>query len=266
MKKTIVAAAVAAFVSVPAFADVSVSGNVYGEATDSDAQVFTDLFFKASEDLGNGMKASSKIQIVGDNGGEGAGEQSVALSGDFGTITAGRFESYTEGSVAAMAANDPSHQVSIEPNVGNSGWLAAARYTSPSMSGAKFIIESDEAADVSTMAVEYSNAGLTVKYAAEDNAGTDVTTIAASYKMGDAKATIVNFDADGADSVNYIGVDYTMGANNIAYAMIDGGANDGDSTLSLKHSLSKSTSAYIAMKNDDSASDTTTVVGILQKF
>jgi hypothetical protein len=266
MKKTIVAAAVAAFVSVPAFADMAVNGNIYGEATSDDAQVFTDLFVKASEDLGNGMKASTKLQIVGDNDGYAAGERSVSLSGGFGTIQAGRFESYTEASVAAMAANDPSHQVSIEPTLGNSGWLAGVRYHSPSMSGASVVLETDEAADVQTVGVQYSNAGLTVKYAAEDNAGTDVTTIAASYNMDGLTATVVNFDADGQDSVNYFGAAYTMGANTVAYAMVDGGAADGDSTLSLSHAMSKSTSAYIAMKNDDSADDTTTVVGILQKF
>jgi len=174
MKKTIIASAIAAVVAAPAaFADVTVSGNVYAETGETDGvdstKVYTDVFFKASEDLGNGMKAFSTIQMYGDNdsassatvthtadtdlgtatattitaaseetasvASKDAGVRIVGLSGDFGTIEAGRMESFTEGAVAAMAANDPSHGVSNEPDNGNATWIQAVRYTSPSFNG-----------------------------------------------------------------------------------------------------------------------------------
>jgi regulator of PEP synthase PpsR (kinase-PPPase family) len=75
MKKTIIASAVAAAVSAPvAFADVSISGMVNPEFSDSNAatgyaaSVNTDLVFKGSEDLGNGLKASFKYHIFHDDG------------------------------------------------------------------------------------------------------------------------------------------------------------------------------------------------------
>jgi predicted porin len=69
MKKTIIASAIAAAVAAPAaFADVKISGMVaYEQSTKDDAgvstdagNVYTDLVFTGSEDLGNGLKAGFK--------------------------------------------------------------------------------------------------------------------------------------------------------------------------------------------------------------
>jgi hypothetical protein len=286
MKKTIIAASIAAVVAAPAaFADVSVSGNVYGEATDSDAQVFTDLFFKASEDLGNGLKVSSVIQIVGDNasqattgaiastdqtgtlsvGSQTAGERSVSLAGDFGTIQAGRMEANIENKVWSMAANDPSHQASIETS-GNQVWIAGVRYTTPSFNGISAVYETDQA-DFTGFGVNYSGHGVTAKYAKEDNGTDEFTSWAIKYGMNGLNATYAVLD-NTTDDVkdSYMGVDYTMGAIKVAYAQVSGDTNDGDSTMSVAYSLSKSTTAYIAADKDDSADDTTTVFGLVQKF
>jgi predicted porin len=152
MKKTILAASVAALVAAPAaFADVKIGGNVIQEfVTDSDdagtsedglvSAAAVDLVFSVSEDLGNGMSAFAKIHTLRDNGGSGNADQVVGLKGDFGTIIAGRMEDFSESKVAGMAAVDSSDKLSIEPNgyhnTGRSeGGLA---YVSPSFNGLTF--------------------------------------------------------------------------------------------------------------------------------
>jgi len=152
MKKTIIAASVAALVAAPAaFADVKIGGNVIQEfVTDSDdtgtsedglvSAAAVDLVFSVSEDLGNGMSAFAKIHTLRDNGGSGNADQVVGIKGDFGTIVAGRMEDFSEGKVAAMAAVDSSDKLSIEPN----GYHQTGRaegglaYVSPSFNGLTF--------------------------------------------------------------------------------------------------------------------------------
>jgi len=78
MKKTIIAAAVAASVAAPAaFADVKVGGMVAPEFTNTDSttntdegRVWTDLVFSGSEDLGNGLTASFKYHMFADTSGD----------------------------------------------------------------------------------------------------------------------------------------------------------------------------------------------------
>jgi predicted porin len=153
MKKTLVAAAVAAVVAAPAasFADVKIGGNVIqefvsdGDETGSkedglESKAAVDLVFSVSEDLGNGMSAFAKIHTLRDNGGSGNADQVVGLKGDFGTLVVGRMEDFSEGKVAAMAATDSSDALSIEPNGSfntgrNEGGIA---YISPSFNGLTF--------------------------------------------------------------------------------------------------------------------------------
>jgi predicted porin len=153
MKKTILAASVAALVAAPAaFADVNISGNVIQEFVSDDAsghsdhgidsEAAVDLVFSVSEDLGNGMSAFAKIHQMSDDGSgsQGPADQIVGIKGDFGTIVAGRMEDFTEGKVSAMAANDSSDTLSIETNRGFSTGRSegALAYISPSFNGFTF--------------------------------------------------------------------------------------------------------------------------------
>jgi hypothetical protein len=287
MKKTIIASAISAVVAAPAaFADVSVSGNVYAEATDANAQVFTDVFFKASEDLGNGMKVSSLIQIVGDNdsaattaaigspsdadgvsvASKTAGYRTVSLAGDFGTITAGRMEANIEQNIQAMAANDPSHAASIEA-AGNETWIAAVRYTTPSFNGISATYETDQG-DYTGWSVQYSGNGATVKYGKEDDGTTEFTAYALAYGMNglNVKYVVMDNDTTANNKACFMGADYKMGAITVAAAQNSCDVDDGDTTMSVAYALSKSTTAYIAADKDDSADDTTTYFGLVQKF
>jgi hypothetical protein len=286
MKKTIVAAAVAAVFAAPvAMADVKISGAVQFEAgefddaqTDptsaansSDNRVKTDITFSGSEDLGNGLKAGFKITQTADGQTAQRTDEDmyVTLSNGTFNLKAGNFEHYIESSIGAMAANDASHDVSNEISGDESGASVTGQSIELSASpiaGVTVGFQTGDAAD--TMFAQYSNAGLTVRVASENNdGGDDVLGVAAEYKYDNLTVRYVTIEDRDADDPAWLGASYTMGANTIAVGMIDGGASDGDTTLSLSHALSKSTSVYLVSGTDDSASaNDETVVGIKHSF
>jgi len=305
MKKTIIAAAVAAVVAAPAaFAEVSISGQINQEFIDSgsdwDNDLNSDIVFKGSEDLGNGLKASFVIHRYFDDGRYGSygssraqddskettADQSISLSGDFGAIKVGRFEPYTVSAITSMMNIDASDALDLETSFGRGRTNGGMQYVSPSMNGLTVGIEgfaSEDSAgdDLATTTVfgQYSNAGLTIKVAKEsfgngtDAAGDlDVTSIGASYKMGDLEVRVVNTDDDngtGADIANtFYGAKYTMGANTIAVGMNDHDtANSDDKIFSVSHALSKRTSVYLVHESIDATStDDNTVIGVAHKF
>jgi predicted porin len=325
MKKTIIAASIAAVVAAPAaFADVTISGMVnmevqdLGKTTGWDNSVNTDLVIQASEDLGNGMKAGMKYHIFHDDGASttsngsthvlanNVADLTVFVSGDFGTINAGRQETVNMAYFHGFAAGDAAHDMTLEDANGQQNRLNAIAYTTPSMNGfsvtgvvgigagmANSGTDTDDV-DATEIVAKYSNGPLTVavgstKHKGGTAADETVRNIAASYTMGDLKLSVLNRDVDDSDAgtadnkMTTFGVNYTMG-NNALYAGItdsDDG-QDGDYVVSFAHNLSKRTSVYVAYKNDDSgvaAADATTtknavkaqddanvLVGIQHKF
>jgi len=318
MKKTLVAASIAALVAAPAaFADVKISGNVIQEFVSDgddtgtnedglDSAAAVDLVFSVSEDLGNGMTAFAKIHNLSDNGTGSQADQVVGIKGDFGTIVAGRMEDFSEGKVAAMAANDASDTLSIEPNgaydtARSEGGMA---YVSPSFNGLTVGIAGyalDNAAgngrngnlDGTDIMVEYSNGPLLVRVAQEkldsDTAGEQdqkTTSIGVQYKMGDVTLKGYQFDVDNGDftATNdvdgyFVGADMKMGANTFAvsYAEEDnvntvtkGNGQNKSTMFSINHALSKRTSltaAYRSIDDADAGADRdVTAVGIKHVF
>jgi hypothetical protein len=281
MKKTIVAAAVAAVFAAPvAMADVSISGAVQfetGEFDDStvaggtDNRIKTDIKFSGSEDLGNGLKAGFKIVRTKDENAAASGETDayITVSGDFGQVKVGGFEQYLESSIGAMAANDASHDVSNEISDGESDYDTAREAIEVSVSPMAGLTVGYQMADnADTVYAAYSNAGLTVRIGSENNDdGDDVIGLAASYKMDGLTVTAVSLDNNSGDAPAWYGASYTMGANTIAASVVDGGDTDGDTTLSLSHALSKSTNVYLVMGTDDGTpANDETVVGIKHTF
>jgi predicted porin len=224
MKKTIIAAAVAAAVAAPAaFADVSISGMVNPEFINSDTTdedsygaVNTDLVFTGSEDLGNGMKASFKYHLFNDGNatdatgaGNGVADTTVTLSGDFGAITAGRMESFHESKVQGFLNIDPSHDLDLENTLDNAAagdrGNAVVAYTSPSMNGFQISVAtgmindannasgaaatSGDWNDATDVMVSYSANGLTVFAERMDldyhTTDDSFEAIGGSYKIGD---------------------------------------------------------------------------------
>jgi len=301
MKKTIIAAAVAAAVAAPAaFADVKVSGQINQEFKDVDGSDLAsgnnvDVVISGSEDLGNGMKASFKIHRFFDDGDSNStgdtdksADMSISLSGDFGSVTTGRFEPYTVSSIASMMNIDAAEDLDLETTTTSQQRSEGGfRYVAPTMNGLTVGVEgfadSSAAGDdfgTTTIFAQYANGPLLVRVAQETNGGAtasaadeDVTSIAASYTMEGLKATVVHIQDDNAASADedttVYGLNYTMGANTIGFGVTDSDvtATDGDSIISLKHSLSKQTSVYIVHKNEDQASaNDTTLVGVKHSF
>jgi predicted porin len=315
MKKTIVAAAVAAsFVAPVAMAEVSISGMVNPEFIDQDGTtgwgasgINTDLVFKASEDLGNGLKATAKIHTFIDSNnssnssiddadgatGDGAGrtaDLSVTISGDFGSVVAGRFEPASEGVMDAFMNIDASHDLDLEDNTNAIGRTNnGLAYHSPSMNGFKVGLgnfasagttDDGDFAGAQEIFVKYSNGPLTVMANnTEVDGGTEHQSVAVSYKMGDlelrAMERSTNTGAAGAadkDST-FFGAKYTMGANTFAIGMLDddgvtvGSDTNADAEIySLSHAMSKNTSVYVTVLSSDAANSDKTAVGIVQKF
>jgi hypothetical protein len=313
MKKTLIAAGIAAVVAAPAaFAEVKISGVVEqaftmvenGDMVDTSDNA---IVFAASEDLGNGLSAFAKIVLDTDNAAAGK-DQVVGLKGSFGTFMTGRMEDFTRSKLAAKMtflgaggaggdgtgtagrANAATETVEGQMNRGASRTDGGIAYVSPTMNGFHFGIAAfeDNATDI---AVFYDNGPLSLAASREEQttalnpAGTkdQVTTmLAASYTMGDLKATIVRASVDDAsgvagndgDDMAYR-LDYKMGNNTISAAYLDNestsGADAGDITqVELVHNFSKRTAAYVSYVMDDNTGSTadvdTLTFGMQHKF
>jgi hypothetical protein len=231
MKKTIIAASIAAVVAAPAaFADVKISGQTNVEFFQSGEAINgndvakdelgvdrnTDIVVSVSEDLDNGMKAFATISIVDDassndgasnntgtvgtghattGAGMGSGStQIVGLATDFGTITMGKQEMFIESKAAAMAANDAADYLSneVSTSVGETG-EGTVEYTSPAMGGFKAVISARGETTASGNTDDLDKTGFGVEYS---NAGLLVRA--------------ATMDDNGTDT-NVLGVQYSMG-------------------------------------------------------
>jgi hypothetical protein len=286
MKKTIVAAAIAAVVAAPAaFAEVSISGQINAEfTTDSDDvtsavgvdtantmfgaidqnagedglenDVNVDIVLQSTEDLGNGMKLSAKIHLLQDSGTQGTADESIALSGDFGTVVVGRMEDFTESRISAVADTwDPVDGFSLEnQNTASGRTNGGLAYVSPSMNGltigvAGYAVENgqlnalatstvatdagDAKFDATDVMISYSNGPLAVTYTRESIDGDavavgrqdqDSDNVAVSYKMGDLTLAMTWQDvtdnlaaaANNDAQSTFVGAKYAMGNNELS--------------------------------------------------
>jgi predicted porin len=233
MKKTIIAASVAALVAAPAaFADVTIGGNVIQEFVSDnasghsdhgiDSEAAVDLVFSVSEDLGNGMSAFAKIHQLSDDGSgsQAPADQIVGIKGDFGTIVAGRMESFTEGKVSAMAANDASDTLSIETNRGFATARAdgALAYVSPSFNGLTFGVAgfamNNTGSDQSTTTGTISMAAGTIQTSAIISQGNGtqsfISTAATTYTSLTTNAANVTNQSASFDAIDVM-VEYANG-------------------------------------------------------
>ena len=300
MKKTIIAASIAAVAAAPAaFADVSISGYASAEFAEDQMQVNNDIVFKASEDLGNGMKATAKYHMFTDTnhgtGTVGAGgatnvqvgddvagsdnsktaDLSITLSGDFGSLTAGRSEGFDEGVFAAFVNIDAAHDADLEGYFDGAAEVQKRderlKYVSPSFNGVKIgITTQDNGANKfedKEYMVSYSANGLMVMAGKSEEGTNETTNIAASYKMGDLEVRVANreLDQNGVTTDGtFLGAKFTMGANTIAFGTVNADAGDAN-IFSVAHNFSKKTSVYAVVTDPDGAASTT-LIGLAQKF
>jgi predicted porin len=238
MKKTIIAASIAAAVAAPAaFADVAISGMVNPEFIDKDGDtgyaasaVNTDLVLTGSEDLGNGMTASFKYHMYHDTGTDAVADTSVALKGDFGTVVAGRMESLHESVAQAFLNIDASHDLDLENGLAGDfigdRQDSALAYISPTVGGFHVGVamiqgvdgtDSDSFNSASDVIAVYENAGLKVfaNRLNADNAEMDAAADA---------ALVVNAAGNGADveaATDQVTADVTIDAFGASYKIGD---------------------------------------------
>ena len=314
-KKTLIAAAVATMASSVAMADVSVSGQVktYFVTTDAtsagnngkDWAPVTDtaIDFKASEDLGNGMSVFAQISLDTDainasttdttTNQSSEKDSKLGLKGGFGTLVMGRMETLSEGAVSSMMDDGGALE---SPLITGFARYDAIAYVSPTVNGLHAAIAGTTNGDAITttdkdgdgmfqhidFVVAYDNGPLSVKVAradidAADNstANYDVTTIAASYKIGALKVSAMNVEKDFDDTTADLGddiyrLDYTMGNNSIllghrSHDAGTGGTSNDLTSLKLTHKLSARTAAWVGVRDVESGADQTHF-GMIHKF
>jgi len=300
-KKTLIAAAVATIASTAAMADVSISGQVKVTVADNDtsdhaASLDNSLTFKSSEDLGNGLTGFAQITLDTDvdtdttasaeaavaSTGTIEKDAKVGIKGGFGTVVIGRMETLTEGAVSSMMDDGGSHG-NLETGLTSLGRYNAIAYVSPTVNGlhvaaAGTMDGTDSGMFKNTdVLVAYDNGPLSLKAARTSvEAGAsdyDVTSLAASYKIGDLKlsALSVEKDVDGGTSErdNMYRADYSMGNNSILLGRIDDDtANSDITTIKLTHKFSKRTAVWIGHRDKGTAiaGGDTTHFGMIQKF
>jgi predicted porin len=164
MKKTLIAAGIAAVIAAPAaFADVSVSGQVKWTMTDGGTKgsetrsMGSDnaIDFKVSEDLGNGLTAFAQITLDTDADTDTTASSTAAVAttgtvqkdakagikGAFGTIVYGRMETLSEGVASAKMDDGRSTHTNaagghnLESGITALGRVNAIAYISPTVNG-----------------------------------------------------------------------------------------------------------------------------------
>jgi len=292
MKKTIIAAAIATVVAAPAMADVSVSGAVKLTIADIDDDTNnygpsfngSQLSFKASEDLGNGLTAFAETTLNTDGMNNAADtanavatqaaiadttvagavtaqtaanaknanfgqikDMKLGVKGGFGTIVAGRMETLTEGAVSSMmddGASTHAASTQLESGLTGIGRVNAVAYVSPTVNGF-------HAAVAGTL------------NSADDSMFQHVD-IAAVYANGPLTVKASRVDFDGTDNnVTAIGASYAMGDAKVSAmrTSADAGAatnalatSADDTMLRLDYKMGNN-SILLATKDSDVGSD-----------
>jgi hypothetical protein len=202
-------------------------------------------------------------------------------------------ETLSEGAVSSMMDDGGALE---SPLITGFDRYDAIAYVSPTVNGLHAAIAGTTNGDAITtddkdgdgmfqhidFVVAYDNGPLSVKVARADidaaNNGTanyDVTTIAASYKIGALKVSAMNVEKDFDDTTADLGddiyrLDYTMGNNSILLGHRSndagtGGTNNDLTSLKLTHKLSARTAAWVGVRDVESGADQTHF-GMIHKF
>jgi predicted porin len=328
MKKTIIAASIAAVMSAPAMAELTVYGKVHmGVSSSTENVAFTttdaatDAFgsgstaqelnefetafnaknadramndnssrigFKASEDVGNGMKVFAQIEYgttpTTATTTLSARDSFVGLSGDFGTIKMGNMAAPTKATLYKIGNI---HDADV-----NNGYDAASAFESKgdrianqlqysnSFNGVNVAIagiSTDTEFNAShAMSIDYTLNGLTLAAASKDIDGAngeEITLFGAKYTMGDLTVGIANEQTDGKTSlfgvadmlvasegesdITMVSASYTMGNNvlGVSYSDSDHTIVTGDTDGDYEGTLTgKTTNISLTHKLSKSAS------------
>jgi len=267
MNKTLIALAIAAALPVAAQADMTLSGSVTTEYTNSGV-IDTDaaLSLSASEVLANGMTATATFDVLG-----GEDQGSASLAGDFGTLTAGEIDAD-----AAFQMGDVGGAVGNTEDDDEGDTTVSGIHFSTTQAGLSIAaqLNASTGADGTTsegrstqMGATYDFNGITVGYSyasADANTGTDagiggpiggvtenMTAFGVAYTMGDITITA------GKDSVD-TDTDYNVTYSTSMDALTVKGQinNDSDIQIDLSYALSDS----LTLSSEIDTGNTTTLV------
>ena len=267
MNKTLIALAIAAALPVAAQADMTLSGSVSTEYTNTGV-IDTDvgLSLSASEVLANGMTATATFDVLG-----GENQGSASLAGDFGTLSAGEIDAdgaFQMGDVGGAVGNTEDDD---EGDTTVSGIHFSTTQAGLSIAAQ---LNASTGADGTTsegrstqMGATYDFNGITVGYSyasADANTGTDagiggpiggvtenMTAFGVAYTMGDITITA------GKDSVD-TDTDYNVTYSTSMDALTVKGQinNDSDIQIDLSYALSDS----LTLSSEIDTGNTTTLV------
>jgi len=292
MKKTLIALAAVAVTST-AMAQVTLSGQLaYAwESTSSADAVSVDtnglgvtdgnLTFRASEDLGGGMKISTSQEFVsrGRDTAMTGRNSTISLSGSFGTFTMGSLEA-GNGIIGLGGAGAPVYGLDNGVTLAGAGNVDIAMLALPSMNGFTVVLKTidlpaggvhSQGGNITSVQLKYGAGPLAASVDSTNwgNQSAAVrgqrTRMSASYDLGVAKVGfgVENKDnglaADGSDRI--VGISMPMGnmlfGINVASSSTDGVAGNNKGTdLGMKYSLSKQTSVFVQYQTTKSAGAT----------
>ena len=268
MNKTLIALAIAAALPVAAQADMTLSGSVSTEYTNTGV-IDTDvgLSLSASEVLANGMTATATFDVLG-----GEDQGSASLAGDFGTLTAGEIDAdgaFQMGDVGGAVGNTEDDDEGdttvsgIHFSTTQAGLSIAAQVNASTGAAAGAASEGRS----TQLGATYDFNGITVGYSyasADANTGTDagiggpiggvtenMTAFGVAYTMGDITITA---GKDSVDTDTDYNVTYSTSMDSLTVkGQIN---NDSDIQIDLSYALSDS----LTLSSEIDTGNTTTLV------
>ncbi len=284
MKKSLIAAALAAAFSAPAAnANVVIYGKVHVSIEYFDDEGGSDqgwyvmsrasrIGFKGSEDLGNGLsviwKAETEYDFADGAAWNGDRNAYIGLTGDWGTFTYGNQDTaqkMSTGKLDLFSDTIADYNGSNNDSIEDERWENAIAYISPSMNGLILAAtiapgegDDDETglADNYSVAAMYSNNGLYLTASYEDEYSEDAQLrVGVGYTMNNITLNAVYEDREDDEVVWTVSGAYGFGNNTVKAMYLS--ENDGDDNMwavGLDQNLSKRSKVYAVYVDSDDTS------------
>ena len=245
MNKTLIALAIAAALPVAAQADMTLSGSVTTEYTNTGV-IDTDaaLSLSASEVLANGMTATATFDVLGAES-----QGSATLTGDFGSLTVGEITNdaaFQSGDVAdVVGASDDSDDGDTTVSGIHFSTTQAGLSLAAQVNAATGPLGTETETKSTQMGATYDFNGLTVGYAYASGAANGDTAVkgveeaqtafGASYTFGDL-AVSAGKSSIAAEAL--VSATYTMAIDSLTVVAQMDNAPTGDYQINLSYAMS----------------------------
>ena len=275
MNKTLIALAITAALPVAAQADMTLSGSVSTEYTntgviDTDAS----LSLATSEVLANGMTATASLSILADTDDDTENQGTASLAGDFGTLTVGSIDAdgaFQAGDVGGAVSDTTDGASSTASSVygihyaGTQAGLSVAAQLNASTGAAAGTATETKSTQLSAT---YDFNGLTAGYAYASAAADDAATangvlegqsaFGVSYSFGDLVVTAgkQNLKTTATSPDTIVSATYTMTADALTVVAQTDTSPSGDYQIDLSYAMSDA----ITLTSEIDKGNTTTLV------